>query len=263
MAVQEARSDGDGGLHEVSWSEPGAIQEEAGTGAARDGISGSEVDAGQNARKADQAERAPPLTKSVGDLSVVVGELKAHLERHLGVNEALELDLQSARRQVMHTTEDRQRLIERIARMEEEIASIHDMRSEIEQIDRERNALAVKVHDLGQALAVSEQRVNEIGQLLDRFRAERDTANEEVACLDSQLSRAIKVVEELRNELAARNVREEEFESRNMLLEEQLEESVSQRDSYRSELVESLGALEEVRMSILAASEESRRPVQR
>lgn len=156
----------------------------------------------------------------------------------------------------MHTAEDRERLLERIEGMAEEISLLQDVRAEVGQVNRERNALAVKVNDLGQALTVSEQRVNEIGELLDKFLAERNCANEEVACLDSQLSRAIKVIAELRRELAERMEHEGEFESGYKLLHEQLEEAVVQRDSYRSELVESLEALEDVRQSILAVSGE-------
>lgn len=201
----------------------------------------------------------PPLPETVSGLATVVGELKEQLKDLVKVNEALEMDLEHTRKRAIEGNNERYRLIQRIQEMEEEADSMEDLKAEVRQLSRERDTLADKVQDLGQALAMSEQRVKETGGLLDRFRAERDDASAEASCLNSQFSRAMKVIDEIRNEQAAGQEREEYLKERILVLEAQLDETVSQRDSFKSELTASRNALEEVRQSILAASKESKK----
>jgi chromosome segregation ATPase len=200
---------------------------------------------------------APPLGDSVSALSMAIKKLKGQLAQLVGVNEALESELVHARRRAIDLSKERDGLKKTITDMQAESVSMDDLRAEIEQLHRERDTLTDKVQDLGQALATSEQRVKEVGQLLDRFRAERNDASEEAVCLDAQFSRAMMVIEELRGELTAGKRREIDLEEKAHLLEEKLEATASQRDSFRVELVESRNALEEIRKSILAAGQES------
>jgi chromosome segregation ATPase len=97
------------------------------------------------------------------------------------------------------------------------------LESEIEQLHGERTVLMEKTREMSQALGVSELRVQEIGGLLDKLRAERNDMGEEAACLSSQFARAMRAIEELREALAAREQREEELEERIQSLEGQLE----------------------------------------
>jgi uncharacterized coiled-coil DUF342 family protein len=175
-----------------------------------------------------EPEDAPHLTQNLYELSVEVGELDTQLRQIIRVNRALEEDLARSRKRVKYLTGERERLVMEIEDMQHEARSVEDMQAEVEQLHRERNTLAGKSQNLSRALAKSEERVLEIVQLLDKFRAERDGASQEAVCLDAQFSRAMKVIGELRTE----------------------------RDSLKSDLAESRRALEEIRESILDASRE-------
>lgn len=201
-------------------------------------------------------ESMPPLADSLSGLAEVVGELKEQLKQSIRVNEVLEADLGEANQRLANAAEDREMLEQKIREMEEENSTLIDLRAEIDQLALERDTLANKVHDLGLILTTSEKRVQETSEILDRFRAERNDAIEEAVCLDSQFSRAMKVIEELRSNLAQGERREAELEQRIKRLEHHLSTSVAERDTYREELAESLQTLEEVRQSILAANRE-------
>jgi len=179
--------------------------------------------------KEAEPDDAPALTQDLYELSLEVGELDTQLRQIIRVNRALEEDLARSRKRVKYLTGERERLIMEIEDMQHEARSVEDMQAEVEQLHLERSTLAGKAQNLSRALAKSEERVLEVVQLLDKFRAERDGASQEAVCLDAQFSRAMKVIGELRIE----------------------------RDSLRCELAESRRALEEIRESILDASRES------
>jgi len=196
----------------------------------------------------------PPLTESISGLAKVVSELKEQLKQSARVNSVLESDVRTANAQLAKTNEECESLHYKIHEMQEENSSMEDLRDELKQMSRERDTLASKVHDLGQMLTISERRLHEISQLLDRFRAERNDAVQEASCLDSQFGRAMKVIEELRSTISKGQQREAEFEERVSALEQGLDNAIAERDSYLNELNESLRTLQEVRQSILATS---------
>lgn len=208
-------------------------------------------------------EYAPPLTNSVSDLSQVVGELTSQVVHLIKVNQALEADIAAIENSKADDDEQCKKLSDKLKRMEEDSSSLQDMRSELEQLRRERNALTGRVNDLDQALTASEQRLVELGRLLDKFRAERNDANAEAACVDSQLARAIKVIEEQRYDLAARQHTIDDQESQIELMQKQLKRAVNQRNNFQIELKESQSALEEVHRSIIEAGEEAKTRVHR
>ena len=200
----------------------------------------------------------PPLTNSVSDLSVVVGELTSQVVHLIKVNQALEADIAAIENGKEDEDEQCKKLSDKLKKMEEDSSSLQDMKSELEQLRRERNALTGRVNDLDQALTASEQRLVELGRLLDKFRAERNDANAEAACVDSQLARAIKVIEEQRYDLAARQNTIDDQESQIELLQKQLTRAINQRNNFQVELKESKSALEEVHRSIVEAGQEAK-----
>ena len=108
-------------------------------------------------------------------------------------------------------------------------------------------------------MVTSEQRVRETSGVLDRLRAERNDANHEAMCLNSQFSRAMKVIDELRIKQCTDKRREDDLKKCIETLKQQVDTAVTQRDAFKQELSASRTALEEVRESILAASVESQR----
>lgn len=202
---------------------------------------------------------APTLPETIGGFASVAGKLKEQLKDLVKVNEALELNLERTRKRAVEWHDERYRMVQRIHEMEQEVDSVEDLKAEVRQLSRERDTLADKVRDLSQALSASEQRLQETGGLLDRFRAERDDASAEASCLNSQFSRAMKVIGEIRNDRAAGRERQADLEERIRILEEQLDEAVGRRSSFKSEHSASRSAQEQIRQSILAASRESRK----
>jgi chromosome segregation ATPase len=192
------------------------------------------------------------------NLPGVVGELKARLMQLIETNETLEVDLGQAREQLKRYALDRKGLLARLERATHAASANGDLEAELEQLHGERELLLGKMQDMSNALGLSEQRVAEIGQLLDKLRAERNDMGEEAACLSSQFARAMRAIEELRTALAAREEREEALMVRIQSLEEELEQVIGERDSYENELYESRNALDNVRKSLLAVSGEWR-----
>jgi chromosome segregation ATPase len=194
----------------------------------------------------------------VGGLSKLVSDLKDQLRDLVKVNEALESDLDQTRGQVTKGAEEREILLIRLQEAQDESASMDDIKSEAGQLARERDTLAEKVRDLGWMLATSEQRVEETSELLDKFRTERNDVCKEAECLNSQFTRAMKVIGELKCSLADKQETELKQKERIGFLDKQLGTALKQRDACKSELSKSRDALEEVRQSIIAASRESR-----
>jgi chromosome segregation ATPase len=192
------------------------------------------------------------------DLPGVVGELRERLTQLIETNETLETDLGQARQQLNQYARDRKSLLKRLERATHAASAKVELETEIEQLHSERELLLGKMQDMSNALGLSEQRVLEIGRLLDKLRAERNDMGEEAACLSSQFSRAMRAIEELREALAAREEREETLEDRIQSLEQELQRVSSERDSYENELYESRNALDNVRKSLLAVSSEWR-----
>jgi len=201
-----------------------------------------------------QCEDVRPLAEGVGAVSLAVEALKARLEKSSHLNEALQSDLKESHERAGILTEERDRLTSRIVRMEEEASCVDDVQKELAQLRRERDALSRKVHDLVQTLAASEQRVQELGRLVDTIRAERNSATEEAAALETQFSRAMRIVAELKGQLTVQQTRAREQQQQIQLLHERLEATAGQRDSLQDELRESHDTLEQIRESFLAAS---------
>ena len=194
------------------------------------------------------------LNRTIHELSKVIDELKEQLTQHIKLNEALESDLDRAESAIKESAEEREMLMKRIHALAGEKRLYEESRRDLEQITRERDTLAEKVHDLGKMLAISEQRVLETGKLIDRFRNERNDATGEINCLDSQFARAMKVIEELRHELSDTKNENEALTSRLDFAERQKQVLTSQRDALKEEIADTRNALEEIRRNILDAS---------
>jgi len=205
---------------------------------------------------AGQPAGSPPLNRSVSGVWEGVNELKTQLLHLIRVNKALESDLAHAHSLLGEDARERESLIERLNTAQRTAATTSGTAEEVERIRIERDALAHNIGATSQALAVSEERLVEIGQLLDRFRLERNDATEEVACLDSQFQRAVKVIGELRGDLSARDSREVALREQIRTLNERIETTTMERNTFESELVESHEALEKVRVTIMNASRE-------
>ncbi|MBW2276433.1 MAG: hypothetical protein JRF63_03010 [Deltaproteobacteria bacterium] len=196
-------------------------------------------------------------------LSLVVRGLKQQLRQLIQNNQGLEDALTRARRQVAEERRQREAIASRNEQLELSHTDQDNLETEVARLRRERDSLAGQVIDLEQDLASSRERVDEVGELLDRFSMERDDASEEAACLDSQFARAIAVIGELRAALAASQKREDSLSTRLRRVEHQMDQITDERDSFELDLHESRSSLESVRQSLLAVSGEWRSLIDR
>ena len=127
------------------------------------------------------------------------------------------------------------------------------MRAECAGLREQRDALASRVKEIGNALNESARGAQQLGRLLQQYGAERDQASEKAVGLESQFERAVRVIEELRREVSAGRKRQQQLESGARELQARIDELVPQRDALRHELTEARAAMEYIRQSILAA----------
>lgn len=216
------------------------------------------VDSEPRGASLDTAAQGGAATGELPGLAPVVGGLKVQLMELIRGNERLELELRAARRAVVEGDQERKELGARLELLERESVSRDVLEAELDRIRGERDTLAGRVMDLEESLALSEQRVGEVGQVVDALRVERDDMHQEAACLDAQFTRAMEVVNELRGALNHRQEREQQLDQRIAALEAQLDSAVGERDEFEFELAESRSALENVRQSLLSVSSEWR-----
>lgn len=200
-------------------------------------------------------ERAVSLARGVTAVAAGVEVLKERLDRLHELNCALQADLARAQQQQATVVSERDRLYEEVAGLEQELATRNDAEGEVARLRRERDALAEKIQELVTSLGASNQRIHQLGELVDRFRLERDGASGEAGTVEAQFGRAVRVIGQLRHELADESARNEEHQDGQRVLQRRLETALAEQDRLRLELAESHRALEEIRDSFLAASQ--------
>lgn len=208
---------------------------------------------GEASSAIEQPSELPRLSDTIGELSGAFGELRALLGRSQQFNTALESDLRAVRRQAAEEKREREKLLRRIERYQQQEQAGEETRAELEQVRGQRDALACRVKELGNALSESARGAQELGRLLQQCEAERDQASENALGFQSQFDRAVKVIEQLRREASAGRKREQQLESGARELQARVDELASQRDTLRNELSEARSAMEYIRQSILAA----------
>jgi len=205
------------------------------------------------------ANETPLLQETVQTLSKMIKDLEAQLERMLSINEALEGDLEKEKRKTSRTLQDRDLLQEQIGRMEQEIASIEDLRAEIGHLGGERSRLATMIEEFGHQLADSEKENRKLDALAERMRAERDDSLEELQSVEEQFDRAMDIVADLRSRVESLAEERDTLVARMKVVETQFQVAEEQRDSLRSEVDDSRKALDEIRRQVADACDLSQR----
>jgi chromosome segregation ATPase len=211
------------------------------------------ADAPKRVSPPDSAGNSGSLWQDVCGLSRACKEIESQLRQQLRVNQTLEADLALALRRIAEMTD--QDKTSKFSRKGQQGLDAQDGKLELDHFWRERQVLAGKVDELGQALNASEQRMFETAKLLDRLRTERDGASVEVVRLEEQFSRAMKVISGLKGKLETQQTCEEEFDGRAARLQELLDAALDRHKSCQAELAETRRALWEIRRSILASHE--------
>ncbi len=195
----------------------------------------------------------PLLHETVQRLSRMIGDLEDQLERMLGINEALERDLDKERKKTASVQQEHDKLLDRLRRSDEENASLEDLRAEVGHLGHERSRLAATIEELGRQLAESEQENRKLNLLAQRMRLERDDTIEELQSVEAQFDHSMEIVSDMKTRLVALAEEREALVGRLKAMDAQLKMTDEQRESLRLEVEESRDALEEIRRQVADA----------
>jgi len=207
----------------------------------------------------DEGGGGPLLHDAVQTLSRMIRDLEKQLERMLEINEALDRDLDGQKKKTVKTEQERARLGEQVRRMEQELATLEDLRAEIGHLGQERTRLAATIEEAGRQVAEAEHENRKLERLTERIQAERDDAFEEVQSLEAQFDHAMEMVADLKTRVATFAEERDALAGRLKVIETQLQAAEQQRDSLKTEVDESRRALDEIRRQVADACVTSQR----
>jgi chromosome segregation ATPase len=214
-----------------------------------------------DAAKAEGA--APPagraLKETVTGVAQMLHDLEAQLVKVMSINEALEKELGEAREAMRAAEKQRDGLQAHLDRLEQEGATVDDVRAEVLHLQRERREMAERLDAVQNEKLRAETEHGKALRELERVAAERDDALEEARCLEAQFGRAMQAVGELRGKVEDLTQQRDTLATRIRTLEGELGVATESGEALRLELEESKKAIEEIRRSILEVGAHSQR----
>jgi len=190
---------------------------------------------------------------TVQALAGMIRELETQLDRMFAINGSLEreLDAERARRRELERRGDD--LGEQLRRSEEAALEREGLAADNGELRQERSRLARMVDELRRQVADAEAERRDHAATVDRLRAGRDDALEELRLVEEQFARAMELVADLKARLAVVNEEQEALRGRLTLAEARVGEAEAERDLLLTEVEESRNALEEIRRSLVDA----------
>jgi chromosome segregation ATPase len=198
-------------------------------------------------------DRRTVSSETVQTLSKMIKDLEDQLERMLAINDAIEKDLSREQQRRSELERAAEELERKIAEKEQDAANVEDLQTEVNHLTNERARLASTIEELGRQLSATEQENRKLARDVERARAEREDALEELDSVEAQFNRAMEMVTDLRTRLAVFGEERDALKGRLRLAEEKVEQLETERDSLLSEVDESKQALEEIRRSLVDA----------
>jgi len=213
---------------------------------------------------AGDAAEAPPLggrglKDTVTGVAQMLHDLEAQLVKVMSVNEALEKELGAARETARATERQRAELADRLARREQEGATVDDVRAEVLHLQRERRELVERLDATKDEKLRFDAEQAKAQREVERLTTARDDAVEEARCLEAQFARAMQAVAELRTKVEDLTQQRDTLAARIRVLEGDLGVATESGEALRLELEESKKAIEEIRRSILEVGAHSQR----
>jgi chromosome segregation ATPase len=183
---------------------------------------------------------------TVQALARMIRELEAQLDRMFEINGSLERELEgerARRRELERKCDD---LAEKLQRSEESALEREGLAAEASELGQERSRLVRTVEDQRRALA-------EHAATVERLRAGRADALDELHIVEAQFERAMELVNDLKARLAIVSEEHEALRGRMQLAEAKVVQAEQERDLLMAEVEESRAALEEIRRSLVDA----------
>lgn len=191
------------------------------------------------------------LKDTVTGVAQMLRDLEAQLARVMAVNDRLEKELGETRAAARAVARERDELVERLGRTQDEGLTLDDVRGELVALQRERRELAERLDGVEDEARRLEAAGRHAQQALERMTAERDDAREEVRTLEAQFGRAMQAVAELRRRCEDLDGQRDQLTTRVRVLEGELALATEQAEALRLELEEANAAIEEIRQSIV------------
>ena len=199
-------------------------------------------------------EGTASVTKgTVHALSDMIKDLEEQLDRMIGINRALEKELEQERARGVKLERSGKELMHNLRRAEQENVGREDLQAQLSQLNGERSRLTREVEDLTQKLETAEGENRKTDAAAKRLHAGREDALEELQSIEAQFERAMKMVASLKTRVS---VLGEDCETLRLKLrsgDDNLRQAESERDVLLAEVDESRTALEDIRRSLVEA----------
>jgi chromosome segregation ATPase len=192
----------------------------------------------------------------------MIRDLEEQLDRMLETNDALKYELETERKSRAELEKSTQELQETIRRGEQEVAAKDNLVAEIGQLHNERSRLTSSLQELERRLAELERDSKSQASLIKRLHAAQADALEEVQSVESQFERAMRMVSQLRAQVAVLTEERDAFGARLRVSDDNLAELKAERDALGVEVEQSRGALDEIRRSLADACVASAEPIE-
>jgi chromosome segregation ATPase len=193
------------------------------------------------------------LPVEVQTFARMIQELEEQLDRMLATNDALAKDLadERARRATAEGTVEE--LEQRLRREERDADARENLRAEINHLTHERSKLIVTVREIDQKLSDAQRENQRQTALIERLRAARSDALEDVKTVEAQFEHAMRLVGDARAQLTVLKEERDALEGRVAVLEAKLAEVRQEREALVEEVDQSRDALDEVRRALADA----------
>lgn len=197
------------------------------------------------------------LRDSVAGIYDMVKDLEVQLNHMVSINEAADRDLEATRRSLRDIEKERDELLLQMERMKRDAQSSGDLREELRHMTRENERLIEQMRSSETKTEAWERRRDEMKSEAGEAEMEVTDLQEEVECLEAQISQAAEYIDTLRGDIMSiRDARQQQTRKMD-LIEQRLQVVTEERDALRQELNESRSALEEIKRSIMDTNMQS------
>jgi chromosome segregation ATPase len=191
--------------------------------------------------------------ETVQALARMIRELETQLDRMFEINGSLERELETERTRRREGERKADDLAEQLRRSEESALEREGLAAENAELRQERGRLVRTADEQRRALAEAEAERKDHAATVDRLRAGRTDALEELHIVEAQFERAMEMVADVKARLAILNEEHQALLGRLKLAESKAAQALGERDQLMAEVEESRSALEDIRRSLVDA----------
>ncbi len=195
----------------------------------------------------------PPAPRAVHALSDVIRDLEGQLDRMISMNDAVKKDLAAERSRRLELERTADDLTAKLHRAQRDAASSEDLLTELAHLRDERSRLAREADVMRRKLDDAQQERRSHGAVVERLRAGRADALEDLQSVESQFECAMQLVADLRARVEGVSEGHDALQRQLLATDERLRRMEKERDSLQIDVEESRAALDDIRRSLVEA----------